>query len=475
MNNNLLDVARGTYARLSPGTRARLGRVVQWLPESFKWGGTYREWRNRLATINENAEEIKKFQAQAITRLVAAAVTHSPHYREVLVSTFGSRFRPADVLDRDIWTRIPVLTPATVAEDPQRLCTVPAARLDVASTGGSSGQPLKFYLDRHRSPIEYAFVHHTWARAGYRPGDARCMFRGVELSEGTLPHMQYDAALRELRCSVFHLSDQHMARYCDEIRARRLRFIHGYPSAIAIFAAYLVRAGLAPLTQIQGVFLTSERYYPAQRPAISQAFAAATVVPFYGLSEKVAFASASPADEDVFAFEPLYGLTELLDEDRRPLTEPGAVGRLISTGLLFSGMPFLRYDTGDTAELVASPSAANGCRLIVRDIIPKHGDEFFVGRSGALIGVKGIISNLKDTAHHIREYQFFQDLPGEVTIRIIPVPNAGDSFAGYRDLLNKKTAEELNFTVAIVDRLPMSTRGKRKFIEQRLDLPSRRP
>jgi phenylacetate-CoA ligase len=466
--NNLLDVARGTYARLSPRTRARLGRVVQWLPESFKWGGTYREWRHRIAT--SNADAIKKFQAQAITRLLAAAVTNSPYYRKTLLDVFGPGFRPEAALNPDQWARIPILTSAIVAENPQRLCTVSPSHLDVASTGGSSGQPLKFYLDRHRSPIEYAFVHNAWARAGYRAGDARCVFRGVELSEGKLPHMQYDAGLRELRCSVFHMSDQQMARYYEEIRSRRLRFIHGYPSAIAIFAAYLERAGLAPLQQIQGVFLTSERYYPAQRPAVSQAFAAATIVPFYGLSEKVAFATASPTDDDVFSFEPLYGLTELVDEDGRPVTVPGTTGRLISTGLLFPGMPFLRYDTGDTAELVALPSAENSHRLVVRDIIPKHGSEFFVGRSGALIGVKGIISNLKDTAHHIREYQFFQDVPGEVTIRIVPVPNAVDSFSGYPDLLNKKAVGELNFTAEVVERLPVSVRGKRAFIEQRLDL-----
>jgi phenylacetate-coenzyme A ligase PaaK-like adenylate-forming protein len=471
MMNNLLDVARGTYARLSPRTRARLGSVVQWLPESFKWGGTYREWRQRLTT--SDADAIKKFQTQAITRLLAAAFTNSPYYREILTDVFGSEFRPDVALNPDRWTRIPILTSAIVAENPQRLCTVAPSRLDVASTGGSSGQPLKFYLDRNRSPIEYAFVHHAWARAGYRAGDARCVFRGVELSEGKLPHMQYDAGLRELRCSVFHMSDQQMARYYGEIRARRLRFVHGYPSAIAIFAAYLQRAGLAPLEQIQGVFLTSERYYPAQRPAVSQAFAAATIVPFYGLSEKVAFATASPTDDDVFSFEPLYGLTELVDEDGRPVTAPGATGRLVSTGLLFPGMPFLRYDTGDTAELVALPSAENSYRLMVRDILPKHGSEFFVGRSGALIGVKGIISNLKGTAHHIREYQFYQDVPGEVTIRIVPVPNAVDSFEGYPDLLNKKAVGELNFTAQVVERLPVSVRGKRAFIEQRLDLQGR--
>jgi len=68
----------------------------------------------------------------------------------------------------------------------------------------------------------------------------------------------------------------------------------------------LIRAGLAPLSQVAGVFLTSERLDSAQHDIVQQAFASATLVPFYGLSEKVAFASAQAGDPHVLEFEPLW-------------------------------------------------------------------------------------------------------------------------------------------------------------------------
>jgi phenylacetate-CoA ligase len=271
---------------------------------------------------------------------------------------------------------------------------------------------------------------------------------------------------------VFHLTDAVMRGYCEEIRRRRIRFIHGYPSAIAIFASFMLRAGLAPLPWISGVFLTSERLYPGQRDIIMQAFAGATVVPFYGLSEKVAFACARKDDLDVYEFYPLYGYAELLDDDGVPVTVPGAAGRIVSTGLLFPGMPFIRYETGDSAELVALPRADNGYRLAVRGITPKHGTEFFIGRSGALLAVKGIISNLQGTASGIREYQFYQDTPGEAVVRIVPLGPASADFSGYQALLNRKTGGELHTVVEVVDRIALSPRGKRKFIDQRLKMPS---
>ena len=191
------------------------------------------------------------------------------------------------------------------------------------------------------------------------------------------------------------------------------------------------------------------------------------------MSEKAAFACARGDDPDTFEFDPLYGYTELLDDKDVPVRARGEYGRIIATGLLFPGMPFIRYDTGDRAQLVAAPDASNGYRLTVRDIAPKHGIEYLLGRSGALIGIKGIISNLQGTAYGIREYQFYQDEPGEAAIRIVPLASDATDFSGYRDLLNRKAAGELHFTVHVVDQIPTTPRGKRKFVEQHLDLSGR--
>jgi phenylacetate-coenzyme A ligase PaaK-like adenylate-forming protein len=469
MQAQLLDVARGAYARLSPGTRARLGRFVGLVPERLKWGPTYRQWRGLIAATRANPAGVRGYQDRARLKMLSAAM-RSRYYRELFETVFGADVVPEQLLDDRHWAKIPVLTSAQAAVGAADMCTRPTEALDVGSTGGTSGKPVKFYLDKNRSPIEYAFVHDAWSRAGYRAGDARCVFRGVELAGAEDSHIQYDHGLAELRCSVFHMTDAAMRGYLDQIRGRRIRFIHGYPSAIAIFASFLLRSGLAPLSQIEGVFATSERFYPDQRELIAQAFDRATIVPFYGLSEKTAFACARSDDSDIFEFDPLYGYTELLDEDGTPVMRVGASGRIVSTGLIFDGMPFIRYDTGDTGELIELPSKGNGYRLAVRGITPKHGTEYFVGCSGALIAIKGIISNLQGTAYGIREYQFYQDTPGEAVVRIVPASAGAADFTRYRELLDRKAAGELKTTVEVVEAIPVTQRGKRRLIDQRLDV-----
>ncbi len=463
-----LDIARGTYSKLSPQTRARLGGLMQLVPTSLKYGGTYRTWRERIATMRADPQAVASYRDAARVSLVRAAFQSSPYYRDLFHALFGDGFQPERVVQEDVWGRIPVLKSSVVMQHRERMCTVDPARLDPGSTGGTSGKPLKFYLDRNRSPVELAFVHDAWSRAGYRAGEPRCVMRGVELRDAG-GHMEYDASLAELRCSVFHLTDKVMRAYHHEIHARGIRYIHGYPSALAVFASFLLRSGIGPMSEIRGVFPISERFYAAYRNIIARAFDHAAIVPFYGLSEKVAFAREREAELDTYDFDPLYGDTELVDGSGAVVTRPGQMGRIVSTGLLFRGMPLIRYQTGDRAELVELPRFDNGYRLGVRKITPKHGHEFFVGRSGILISLSGVLQ-ISEEMFDIREFQFYQDKAGEAVLRVAPLRGHAPDLTSYIDLINRKAAGELDVKIEVVERIATTMRGKRKFIDQRLDI-----
>ena len=260
--SHVLDIARGAYARMPPGLRMRLGGVLKFLPTKLQYGSTYSAWRARIAAARQDPESMRLYRDCARTELVQAAFAQSPYYREILTKTFGSAFDPARAAKDAIWRDIPILTGTAVTEHAARMCTVPSGRLDSASTGGTSGQPVKFFLDRNRSPIEIAFYHDAWSVAGYRAGDPRCVLRGVEIDGRGGAAIAYDMGLRELRCSVFHLTDAAMRDYHDAIVRHGIRFIHGYPSALGIFSSFLLRSGLGPLRQIAGVFPVSARFYP---------------------------------------------------------------------------------------------------------------------------------------------------------------------------------------------------------------------
>jgi hypothetical protein len=116
---------------------------------------------------------------------------------------------------------------------------------------------------------------------------------------------------------------------------------------------------------------------------------------------------------------------------------------------------------------VALPNVTNGYRLTVRGITPKHGTEYLLGRSDRHQG-----DHLQSAGNGLRysRIPILSGHPGEAVVRLVPLSGDAADFASYRDLLNRKLAGELRMIVEVVDRIATTPRGKRKFVDQRLDL-----
>ncbi len=262
----------------------------------------------------------------------------------------------------------------------------------------------------------------------------------------------------------------HMARYADEIGRRGIRFLQGYPHALAKFARFLIRNDHPVRHAVAGVMTHSEPFYPEYRSAIESAFPNATLLPFYGLSEKCAFGAPSQDMPGVYEMNPLYGLTELVGHDGHPVTEPGRMGRIVSTGLQFTGMPFIRYDTGDEATLIEAASEDNGYQLRVADIVPREGHQLLVTRSHQFIPTQMLVMGDKEMLA-ISEFQYEQDTPGEVRMRIVLAEGASPSMIhAYVQTANERLGGELVVTPEIVPTIPLSSRGKRRLLLQHLDV-----
>jgi phenylacetate-CoA ligase len=195
------------------------------------------------------------------------------------------------------------------------------------------------------------------------------------------------------------------------------------------------------------------------------------LLPFYGLSEKCAFGSPDPEREGVYAMNPLYGLTELLEEQDAPITEPGRGGRIVATGLQFLGMPFIRYETGDRATLVQLPDQSTGHSLLVSDITPREGHLFLISLSNQPIAAITAMMGDKEI-NAIAAFQYEQHHPGKVIMRVELGSGASPAtLAAYIRKANERMRGELTLIPEIVTSIPLTARGKRHIVIQHLPIP----
>jgi len=416
----VMDQLRTMYIKSPRWVRQPVALFLSLLPPEWVYGATYHQTRAAIVRSEVDSEFVRAYQTTMLRRIVRLCIERSDFYRARFQDAFGRLPDPVSFTLEDL-QRLPVLTKDEIRQTPERLLVVNLSRVDLVSTSGSSGTPLRFYLDKDRSVKEWAFVNHIWGKIGYRPSHRRAVLRGIYIPNVDARPWEYDPALRELRLSPFHLTPEIMDRYLRLIEEYHVHFIHGYPSAITILASHAVRVGWHTPAHLKGILPISETLFPYQRELIREAFGDLPIMPFYGLSEKVAIAGEVPGESDVYEFEPLYGITELVDEAGKPVILPGMRGRIVSTGLISIGMPLLRYDTGDMATLVQVPAPENCFRLRVRDIRSRWNQEFLVSKNGALISIAAI--NVHSPAYaYLREFQFYQDKPGYAVLKAVLMP-----------------------------------------------------
>lgn len=455
-----LDRLRGYYLHAPTWFQSTGGRVLSLVPADLLYGESFRRLRADIARSEWDSRFVEDRVRESLGRLLLRAGT-APYYAESLAAVEARSVAPTDL------SMLPILTRETVRQNFDGMLAIPRHRLDESMTSGTSEASLTVYLDKDRSVREWAFVTHAWQRAGYRLGDRRAVLRwGHALQNVRSRCWAWEPGTRELRLSPLRMVPPVMDEYLELLARFRIAFVHGYPSAITLLAKHASRVGWSPPPTLKGVLPISEALLPYERRIIREGFGPLPIVPFYGLTEKVAFATEVPGAPDFYDFEPLYGVAEVVGSDGRQLG-PGQRGRLIGTGFVSTGMPLVRYFTGDLATVVRLPTADNCWRLRATELVSTGRQDYLVTAEGGLVATTFSFPYNEI----VREKQFVQRVPGRVTLRV--VPEAGVSRQDLEAVsrrIRTKCDGLLTLDLEIVDELPTTSRGKRVYVEQYLAL-----
>lgn len=451
---------REKVAHLPADQRERVGPLVRAIPPSLRYGPVFQRtlWELRKArTVPSWAAQERGRRLEPLLDQAAETDYYGsePGYEAL-------RERGVGAFER--LSRLPILTREQLSKHSLRMLTVPESGVQMTATSGTSGDPILFHLDRQRGAAEWAYVFDAWHRAtGYELDDWRLFLRGAADLPGGADHY-LQRATGELVLRVQALAPERIQEQWGWVRDRGIRYLHGYPSALS-YMAKLVEEQLPDdewRHQIRGVLAVSEEFTPGQQQTFERMFPNAGISNFYGLSERTCFASMDP--DGTFHAEPLYGITELLGEDGLPV-EVGQRGRLVTTSLMIKGQPFLRYDTGDSAERVGRDAWG---QPTFRAISSRRGREGLVRADGSLFPT----TSLNVHGHQflcIRRFRFRQDVPGRVTLRVEPTADAApEELEEFYQAMSRRTAGQVELGFELVEHLEIPPNGKDRIVDQNI-------
>lgn len=346
----------------------------------------------------------EQLEAQQIVRLrafLSAIGRDVPYYRQ-LFAKHG--FDPVRVRTTADLAALPLMAKATIRAKSAEMVSCGAGPLKRYNTGGSSGEPLTFYMGRERISHDVAAKWRATRWWGVDIGDPEIVVWGSPIEIGTQDRMRAlrDRLLRTTLFPAFEMSAANLDRFVDVIRARRPRMLFGYPSALAHIARHARSRGQRmDELGVRVAFVTSERLYDDQKAAIEGVFGCPTANG-YGARDAGFIAHQCPLGSMHISAEDV--IVEIVDSEGRAVT-PGIAGEIVVTHLATRDFPFVRYRTGDIAVLDETPCAC-GRGLPCLAHIEGRATDFVVTRDGTLM-------------HGLALIYVVRDLPGVEQFRIV--------------------------------------------------------
>jgi phenylacetate-CoA ligase len=362
---------------------------------------------------------------------------------------------------------LPLLSKASLRSDPRSFIrSDEPRRLITEQTSGSTGTPLTLSIGRKDYRSWYALAearwrgwygvsrHDRWAIVGGQPV--------VPPGADEPPYWVWNAGMRQLYLSSYHVSERTAEHYVRAIDDHRVTYLLGYPSSIHALAEVCRAQGIRP-HPLRVVVANAEPVLAHQREVISDVFGG-PVRETYGMAEYVT--AASECSHGRLHLWPEVGVTEVVAHDSDEPVPPGTTGRLVCTGLLNRTMPLIRYVVGDAGTLAVGDGCPCGRSLPVLQAIEGRIDDLVRTPDGRLVGrldpvFKGSLP--------ISGAQIIQEELDRFRVLVVPVEGYGQAAAALIAERLRERVGDVRVQVEEVQHLPTGANGKFKAVVSRME------
>lgn len=406
----------------------------------------------------QSREALEALQLQKLQTLLAICLNHSPWH--------ARRIREAGVDPDDLtwedFRRLPTMNKndARIHGADMVWHNVPGGAHPY-STGGSTGQPLKFHFGRWRQASDAAGRMRARRWWGIEPGDPEVYLWGapVELKKTDVIKTIRDRLINQLVLNAFSMSPDTMRNYLETIRKFKPKSLYGYASSVALLATFaLDNGGPIQLPSLKVICTTGEPLYPHQRSVIQEAFGVPVANEFG--SRDIGFtAHESPSGQMLLMSESI--ILEVLDEKGDP-APAGESGEAVMTQLHSEAQPFIRYRTGDIVKL-SKEEDKEGRGLHIIETVLGRSTDFLVHQDGSIVHALAAIYILREISG-IEQFRIIQERTDRFEILLVTNSkwkkerNNQSIIHGFQ----KRFGINTRINIKILDSIPPDPSGKNR-------------
>lgn len=424
----------------------------------------YLDWLEASQYWSE--QQIYDYKLKELQKIYQHAYNTVPYYRDKYKKAGLSLNLIQELEDAK---KIPILEKGEVREHWRNMVSQnhQQGKLHPRQTSGSSGMALDFYATKRSTSFQWALWWRLRRQHGVNFGDKSLSFIGkitVPIQQKKPPFWRVNKPLNQHLVNMQHIKDENIKFFIDYIDQENFVFFSGYPSIIYSFCHIVESLGLKITNPPQYVFTGAEKLLTNQKSCIERVLQC-MVTDHYGFSEGAGNATKCKHGQYHEDFE--YGHME--PNKKTQLTPTTFSGELLATGFANYGMPFIRYNVGDTATWSTEKcSCGRNSSTIVN--IDGRNEDFIITPEGLTMKIHSYL--FKDTKE-IKECQIVQYRLGEVVFRIVKRPDYSTwNETHLREKVRKWISASIKVNFEYVDEIERTDSGKFKAVVSNININS---
>lgn len=425
----------------------------------IRLGGNYQNYYDRASShLKYTQTELNAYIESVLIKTINDAVENVPYYREL----FQRENIPSHAIKSiEDLKRIPILEKDEIRKAPRNFVneTFNANSLLIIHTTGTTGTPLKIYSNAETRQRNYAFYNRFLNQAGIAFKRKRATFGGriiVPAKQKSPPFWRYSYFQKNLLFSSYHLTDENIPFYIQQLTKFKPDYIDTYPSSLFCIAQYAKSHNIDLRGITKGITTSAETLFPEQRHTIESVFGV-PIFDQYGAAEMCVFVG--QCKEGKYHIHTDYGVIEFLREDGSG-AKPGEESEIVCTSFINPVMPLIRYRIGDRG-IFSDRACKCGSVFPVMEKILGRIDDVIITPDGKRIGRLSPVMK----GFPVKEIQFVQKVQSEVDVFIVKAPGYDDN--AEIELINQlrnRLGEVILINIKYVDRINRGKGAKLKSI-----------
>jgi phenylacetate-CoA ligase len=418
-------------------------------------------------------DRILALQKERLRRLVSHAYDNVPYYHRI----FEERgLKPEDIQTAEDLVKLPVLTKQLVRNNFRELMAkdFPQKEIVPHSTGGSTGEPLRFYRtkeDFYNWGSAAELRAYGWA--GYEIGE-RCALLWEKYPYNSTIE-RFTRTFKEFleRIVVFNaqeMSSEKLRLFWKKMEKLQPEFIRGYPTTIYLLSQFAEREGNLNIRP-KAIIAAGEKLHDYQRDLFGKVFEC-EAYSFYGTNEAHVIAAECP-EHSGYHITTENIIVEVVEAKGEPVPI-GEEGRILITNLHNYAMPFVRYEMGDLGALSDQACPCGRGLPLLATVTGRAADNIFT-KSGRC--VPGISLPFRIFASPgIEQFQIVQETYEKVVIKLVlnreyPEDRLNQSIKEILNQYRSILGEDMNISIEFVDQIPPTKSGKRRIVISNVPKP----